>query len=286
MSWLRASALQGFSRSQNELGRALLLGQVLERRVLRRACACACACAVFVIACTCASGCVYLSECVRVLDVYVCVFVSGTLFCCMGIHPLLCLCVLCAPSSPLYPQGVAQNRSKGMAWLLEAADRGEPDAFFNLGLVSADEGDMDTAVELWSIAAAKGVPRAQFAMGLACQSGEGVERDMDAAAEWFRRGGDGKSLMFAAAITEAGTPSSPPDVGAAISLRKRACVMGHGPACLAVGKATIRAGDSAAGVAWLKKAVKFGDEAGEAQLLLGGVQQRARAVGGGKLMEL
>ncbi len=69
------------------------------------------------------------------------------------------------------------------------ADRGDPEAQYNLGWLYANGNglnvNLDTAVSWWRKAAEQGHADAQFAIALTYTMGEGVDRDMGEAMRWY-----------------------------------------------------------------------------------------------------
>lgn len=156
--------------------------------------------------------------------------------------------------------GVARNASAAREWLSIAAAAGEPDALHNLGLFAADEGDDAEALRLFHAAAVAGSTSAAFNVAAALYSGRGgVNRDLDAAAAWFERAGDGRSLHIAALIAAAGTPATPPDAEKAARLMRAAARAGHAEAAAQLVEDALEEGDSSGAAAWLALAAKWED---------------------------
>ena len=89
-------------------------------------------------------------------------------------------------------QGVHLNASEAAKWYREAALAGVLDAQFRLAkMVSAGapglKPDKDTAIKLLAAAAQKGHAPSQNQYGFMLQTGDGVARDMKAAADWYRQ---------------------------------------------------------------------------------------------------
>ena len=156
--------------------------------------------------------------------------------------------------------GIARNISAARAWLGVAAAAGEPDALHNLGLLAADAGDEAKALRLFHAAALAGSSEAAFNVAASLYSGRGgVGRDLDAAAAWFERAGDGRSLHIAALIASAGTPTVPPSPETAARLMRAAAQAGHAEAAVQLIEDALAAGDSSSAVAWLPLAAQLGD---------------------------
>ena len=156
--------------------------------------------------------------------------------------------------------GVPRNVTAARFWLSSAAGAGEPDALFNLGLLAAGTGDEPEALRLFHAAAVAGSATAAFNVGASFYSGRGgVSQDYDAAAAWFVRAGDGRSLHLAALIAAAGTPKTAPDASAAGRLLRAAARAGHTEAAMQLATDTLAAGgESKDAAAWLRLAVRGG----------------------------
>ena len=100
--------------------------------------------------------------------------------------------------------GVARNESEGRRWLAAAAAAGEPEALHNLGLLEARGagGNATRAVALFREAAERGLAAAAANVGVAFYNGRGVAKDLAAAAQWFERAGDERSMLLAAQIAQ------------------------------------------------------------------------------------
>lgn len=101
-------------------------------------------------------------------------------------------------------RGVARNVTAARELLERAADAGEPEAFFNLGLLAAADGEEARALSLFHRAALAGVPQAAFNVGVSFYSGRGgVDKDLAMAARWFDHAGGADALLLSAQIAEA-----------------------------------------------------------------------------------
>jgi uncharacterized protein len=93
-----------------------------------------------------------------------------------------------------FGKSVKQDHVEAMKWLQKAADQGDADAQFFVGLAfSKGEGvkqDHLEAVKWLRKAADQGKANAQLFLGLMYYHGEGVLRDYAEAAEWLRKAAD------------------------------------------------------------------------------------------------
>lgn len=157
--------------------------------------------------------------------------------------------------------GVARNETAARTWLTVAAAAGEPDALYNLGLLAAEAGDERAALRLFHEAAVAGSSAAAFNVGAALYSGRaGLARDLDLAAAWFVRAGDGQGLYLAGLIAEAGTPVTPPSASEATRLIRAAAQTGHGQAAMHLANDALAANNEADAAYWLRIAVQSGAE--------------------------
>lgn len=93
--------------------------------------------------------------------------------------------------------GVAQNHKEAVAWFRRAAQRGDPDGQFSLG-VAYEQGrgvtkNFKEAVVWFRRAAEQRHSAAQLQLGLMYNYGLGVKKDYNEAVQWYRRlvpGGD------------------------------------------------------------------------------------------------
>jgi len=93
-----------------------------------------------------------------------------------------------------------KNREEGRQWLQVAAEAGEPEALYNLGLLYLGD-NVTAAVELFREAGERGVGAACKNMGVAYYNGRGgVEKNWKIAREWFLRAGDASSMLLASQI--------------------------------------------------------------------------------------
>lgn len=122
--------------------------------------------------------------------------------------------------------------AEGEALLALAAERGEPDALYNLGLRAIQKGDIPAAVSLFARSAAAGSSDAAFNMGVAAYTGRGVQKSLDTAAAWFEVAGTARAAYLVASIAEAGTESHSPDAAKAAQWRLKAANGGDGDACM------------------------------------------------------
>jgi TPR repeat protein len=108
-----------------------------------------------------------------------------------------------------YNPGWTMNDSEAKNWLSMAADMGHQNAQVTLAqLYWREWGDPDKAVNLYRKAAGQHAAEAENGLGLMYESGEGVQRDDDKAAEWYSRA-VGHGSKFAKANLDALTGSRP-----------------------------------------------------------------------------
>jgi TPR repeat protein len=87
---------------------------------------------------------------------------------------------------------VPRDDAQAVEWFRKAAEQGNPDAQFGLGLLYRDgergvPRDDAQAVEWFRKAAEQGYADAQFGLGLMYDMGEGVSEDDAQAVEWYRK---------------------------------------------------------------------------------------------------
>ena len=91
-------------------------------------------------------------------------------------------------------QGVPQDYAAAVSWYRKAADQGDADAQYNLG-VMYDNGqgvpqDYAAAVSWYRKAADQGDADAQYNLGVMYDNGQGVPQDYAAAVSWYRKAAD------------------------------------------------------------------------------------------------
>lgn len=72
-------------------------------------------------------------------------------------------------------------------WLYKAAENGNKEALYKLGMMCGMSGRYSEAIEWFRKAAEDGNTKAQLQYGIMLQSGIGVEKNQQAALQWFRR---------------------------------------------------------------------------------------------------
>ncbi len=93
---------------------------------------------------------------------------------------------------------VPQNYGQAMSWYERAANGGNPEAQFYLGVMyeSGVRGnDISVAAKWYRMAAEQGHVEAQARLGVLYYRGEGVERDPAKAAQWYAMAADGGSAQ-------------------------------------------------------------------------------------------
>ena len=92
--------------------------------------------------------------------------------------------------------GFAEKKKyeEAVKWFRKAADLGEPNAQYNLGLCyykgQGIKQDLEEAVKWLKKAAGQGLVFAQYNLGVCYYSGQGVKQDFKEAAKWFRLAAD------------------------------------------------------------------------------------------------
>ncbi len=132
---------------------------------------------------------------------------------------------------PPSPQAVIQA---GIRDLAGRAGAGDADARYALALAYENgEGvdrDLPLAARWYAKAAQQGHPDAQYRLGLMYESGEGIKPDYRRAAEWYRRaGGVGRhpGAQFAMGRLFYHGLGTAPDNAAALAWFRRAAMQGH-----------------------------------------------------------
>ncbi len=80
-----------------------------------------------------------------------------------------------------------RNIEKAKFWLIKAAEKNDPIAHANLGIIAADNKDYADAALHLKIAAEKGDKIGQYNYGTLFLSGDGVPKDMQQAKFWFEK---------------------------------------------------------------------------------------------------
>ena len=85
-----------------------------------------------------------------------------------------------------------QNIGEGTRWLRNPAEKGIPEAQFALGIaLLGTEDEENTDAAKWVRKAAdQGLPLAQYHLGLLYEAGHGVDRSLHLALEWIRKAAD------------------------------------------------------------------------------------------------
>lgn len=84
-------------------------------------------------------------------------------------------------------KGVEKDIEKSVYWCKTAADKGDPDAIYNLGRYYYKQGQFEQAYELYKKAAEHGVSGAQNNIGHMYNSGKGVAVDFKESGYWYRQ---------------------------------------------------------------------------------------------------
>jgi len=121
--------------------------------------------------------------------------------------------------------GVEQDVRTALTLYLRAANKGHPDAQFNVGVMydRADEGvverDAVKAAHYYKLAVAQGVKDAQYSLAYLYADGDGVERDYNKAVYFYDlavRQGDKDAMYNVGEIFERGVAGIPQDLRKAV----------------------------------------------------------------------
>lgn len=130
---------------------------------------------------------------------------------------------------------------EGEQFLRLAAERGEPDALYNLGMRSLARSDEASAIDFFLRAASAGSTEAAFNMGVAAYNGKGVRKDLDVASRWFERAGTAHAAYLVAKIASAGTAATPADAAKSAAWLQRSAKGGYLEACLELAQSALKA---------------------------------------------
>jgi Sel1 repeat len=125
--------------------------------------------------------------------------------------------VLAIAVAVVLPHWAAASELDG---LRQAATRGDPGALFELGnrYEQADgvEHDMERAAQYLRLAAERGHREAQYRLGLLYAGGLGLPKDLEQSYEWLKiaAAGEGRTALLAAALGEAVAADLPPAAAA------------------------------------------------------------------------
>lgn len=152
-----------------------------------------------------------------------------------------------------------------------AANRGEPDAIYNLGSRAAARGNVSRALSLFLKAANLGSADAAFNVAVSAYSGKGgVEQDLDVAAAWFEVAGTAQSWYLNSRIAAVGTPTTAANATAARLTLERAAKGGYVDACLQLAQESLQGGNpnprKQEAVRWLQCAARGGNQQAETML--------------------
>ncbi|WP_136620625.1 MULTISPECIES: tetratricopeptide repeat protein [Mesorhizobium] len=162
-----------------------------------------------------------------------------------------------------------------------AADAGLPTATYLLAVLTEHglgvTADLAAAARLYQAAAEKGLPSAQFRMGLALIDGSLVDHDPTAGEAWMRRSALGGNIEAAYLLGDRHVKSRPPDFAEAANWYRRAAEAGHQPAARAIASLYLTgngvAKDDKEGMRWLRVAANSGNQEAQVDLanrVLGG----------------
>ncbi|MER9581979.1 tetratricopeptide repeat protein [Mesorhizobium sp. M0276] len=178
-------------------------------------------------------------------------------------------------------RGGPTERARVADEVRHAADAGLLTATYLLAIltehglgVTADRG---AAARLYLAAAEKGLPSAQFRMGLALIDGSLVDQDPTAGEVWMRRSALGGNIEAAYLLGDRYVKRRPPDFAEAANWYRRAAEAGHQSAARAIASLYLTgngvAKDDKEGTRWLRVAANSGNQGAQvdlANLVLGG----------------
>ena len=82
-------------------------------------------------------------------------------------------------------EGVQKDFNQAVKWFEKAADQGDVQAQYSLGMMYLNEKDYKRAPYWFKQASNQGNAQAQYNLGMIYFNGEGVKKDYKRAAEWF-----------------------------------------------------------------------------------------------------
>ena len=167
-----------------------------------------------------------------------------------------------------------------------AADADLPTATYLLAVLTEHgfgvTSDLAAAARLYQQAAEKGLPSAQFRLGLALIDGSLVDQDPVAGEAWTRRAALAGNVEAAYFLGDRNAKSRPPDFAEAATWYRRAAEAGHQAAARALASLYLTgngvAKDEKEGTRWLRTAANSGNQAAQvdlANLVLGGAGEPA-----------
>ena len=166
-------------------------------------------------------------------------------------------------------KGVTKNLQEAIKWYKKAAEQGDADAQFNLGVMYENgEGvtkNLQEAFKWYLEAAEQGNARAQNNLGIMYENGKGVQMDIQQAIRWYRKSAaldNAKAMANLGYLYDMGIGVSK-DTNKAFSLYKDAAEKGNAygqrnlALCYYYGDCTEK--DISLAIYWIKKAMDGGD---------------------------
>jgi TPR repeat protein len=155
-----------------------------------------------------------------------------------------------------------------------AADAGLLTAIYLLAILTEHglgvTGDLAAAARLYQAAAEKGLPSAQFRLGLALIDGSLVDPDPEVGEAWMRRAALAGNIEAAYVLGDRHAKSRPPDFAEAATWYRRAAEAGHQAAARALASLYLTgngvARDEKEGTRWLRTAANSGNQAAQVDL--------------------
>ncbi|MGX9148319.1 tetratricopeptide repeat protein [Mesorhizobium sp. 128a] len=171
-------------------------------------------------------------------------------------------------------RGRPEQRSRIADEVRRAADADLPTATYLLAVLTEHgfgvTSDLATAARLYQQAAEKGLPSAQFRLGLALIDGSLVDPDPVAGEAWMRRAALAGNVEAAHFLGDRNAKSRPPDFAEAATWYRRAAEAGHQAAARALaslyltGNGVVR--DEKEGTRWLRTAAASGNQEAQVDL--------------------
>ena len=81
--------------------------------------------------------------------------------------------------------GLEEDHNLARKWAKKAAERGHPDAQYQLGLIYLSSGEASKALELFEKSANQGVRNAKCGLGILYMGEDGIKRDIELARKWL-----------------------------------------------------------------------------------------------------
>jgi hypothetical protein len=130
-------------------------------------------------------------------------------------------------------RGVAQDAAEAVRWYRKAAEQGDADGQFNLGVMYANgrgvAQDAAEAVRWYRKAAEQGDARGQFNLGWMYANGRGVNKDAAEAVRWYRKGAEQgyAKAQFNLGVAYANGEGVAKDEAEAVRWYRKAAEQGH-----------------------------------------------------------